>query len=369
MDAVYNRPFLGVGKLPIAIGGYLEANSQYAVTDGVTDGLSFQMRRLTLFFSSTIARKIKFLSELEFEDGTKEINIEFAAIDVELHPLFNLRGGIVMNPIGAFNQNHDGPRWDFIDRPLSATTLIPATLSNVGFGLHGKCFMHNWVFGYEAYLTNGFDDRIISNTDNRTSLAATKLNRNRFEESNSGLPMLSTKLAVRNRNIGELGISMLDGVFNKYQQDGFTLDEKRRARALALDFNTSFLKNRIAVTVEAVKILVDVPDTYSQNYGNMQMGGFVDVVATLVQRKMGDWEKAKINLGLRLEYVDYNQGKFRETQQNIADDLWALVPSLSFRPVGSTVIRFNYRYHQQRDLLGNPPSLTGIFQFGFSSYF
>jgi hypothetical protein len=75
MDAVYNRPFLTAGKLPIAIGGYLEANTQYAQTDGVTDGFSFQMRRMTLFFSSTIAKKIKFFSELEFEDGTKEINI------------------------------------------------------------------------------------------------------------------------------------------------------------------------------------------------------------------------------------------------------------------------------------------------------
>lgn len=369
MDAVYNRPFLGVGKLPIAIGGYLEANTQYAVTDGVSEGFSFQMRRLTLFFSSTIARKIKFLSEIEFEDGTKEINIEFAAVDFELHPLLNLRGGIIMNPIGAFNQNHDGPRWDFIDRPISATTLLPATLSNVGFGLHGKYFMHNWVFGYEAYLTNGFDDRIISNSQGRTSLAAGKLNPERFEESNSGLPMFTGKVALRNRKVGELGISMMDGVYNKFQEDGLTLDSQRRATAIALDFNTSVLKSRISIIAEAVKIMVDVPETYSQAYGNMQAGGFIDIVGTLVQRKICDWEKAKINLGARLEYADYNQGKFRETQQNIADDLWTIVPSLAFRPVGTTVIRFNYRYHQQRDLLGNQPSKTGIIQFGFSSYF
>jgi len=82
MDAIYNLPFLSLGKSPIAIGGYLEANTQYAQTDGISDGFSFQMRRTTLFLSSTIARNIKFLSEIEFEDGTKEINIEYAAIDV-----------------------------------------------------------------------------------------------------------------------------------------------------------------------------------------------------------------------------------------------------------------------------------------------
>ena len=51
-------------------------------------------------------RKIKFLSEIEFEEGGEEVAIEFAALDISMHPLLNLRGGIVMNPIGAFNQNH-----------------------------------------------------------------------------------------------------------------------------------------------------------------------------------------------------------------------------------------------------------------------
>src|SRR5262245_12197782 len=79
MDAVFNRPFLQVGKLPLAIGGYAEANYQYLSTDGISEGHQFQMRRLTLFVSAALAKRIRFLSEIEFEDGAKEINIEFAA--------------------------------------------------------------------------------------------------------------------------------------------------------------------------------------------------------------------------------------------------------------------------------------------------
>ena len=111
MDAVYNRPFMQLGRLPVALGGYMEANYQYLSEDGISEGHQFQMRRVTLFVSSSIARRIKFLSEIEFEDGTKEINIEFASLDFEFSPLLNLRAGIVMNPVGAFNQNHDGPKW------------------------------------------------------------------------------------------------------------------------------------------------------------------------------------------------------------------------------------------------------------------
>jgi hypothetical protein len=145
MDAVYNRPFLQTGSFPVALGGYIEAHAQYFVTDGITEGVSFKIPRMTLFISSTIKERIKFLSEIEFEEGTKEINIEFAALDFELHPVLNLRGGIIINPIGAFNQNHDGPKWEFVDRPIMATTIIPATFSNVGFGLHGKPHQKQWV--------------------------------------------------------------------------------------------------------------------------------------------------------------------------------------------------------------------------------
>jgi hypothetical protein len=197
MDAIYNRPFLSVGKVPVALGGYVEANWQHLGTDGVTEGHQFQMRRLTLFIASGISRRIKFLSEIEFEDGTKEINIEFASVDIEFHPLFNVRGGVVMNPIGAFNQNHDGPKWEFIDRPVSATQMLPATWSNVGFGIYGKKYNKNWVYAYELYLTNGFDDQIISNSENKTFLPASKLNPDRFEESFNGVPLITAKVALR----------------------------------------------------------------------------------------------------------------------------------------------------------------------------
>ena len=89
----------------------MEVNWQRSGTDGVSDGHQFQFRRMTLFVASTISNRIKFLSEIEFEPADKAIAIEFAAIDIELHPLANIRAGIIMNPIGAFNQNHDGPKW------------------------------------------------------------------------------------------------------------------------------------------------------------------------------------------------------------------------------------------------------------------
>lgn len=369
MDAVYNRPFLSVSKLPVAVGGYVEANWQHLGTDGVSEGHQFQMRRLTLFVVSSISRRIKFLSELEFEDGTKEINIEFASVDFEFHPLLNFRGGIVMNPIGAFNQNHDGPKWEFIDRPISATQLLPATWSNVGFGLYGKLYKNNWVYAYETYLTNGFDDQIISNNENKTFLPASKLNKDRFEESFNGVPLLTAKVAIRNKRIGELGLSYMGGVYNKFQEDGLVLDEKLRHHSWALDFNTVIAATKTYLNTEWVFNKVDVPSTYGQQYGDKQMGGFLDVVQPIVRKNIFGFDRSVINGVCRFEYVDWNVGEFDETGEGIGEYIVAVVPGISWRPTTQTVIRLNYRYNWQTDLLGNPPSKTAGFQFGFSSYF
>lgn len=369
LDAVYNRPFLSVGKLPVSLGGYVEANYQHLGTDGVSEGHQFQMRRLTLFIASSIYRRIKFLSEIEFEDGTKEINIEFASVDIEFHPLLNLRGGIVMNPIGAFNQNHDGPKWEFIDRPVSATQLLPATWSNVGFGLYGKLYKNNWVYAYEAYLTNGFDDQIISNTENKTFLPASKLNADRFEESFNGVPLITTKAAIRHKRIGELGLSYMGGVYNKFQEDGLVLDVKRRVDTWAVDFNTTLPKTNTYLTTEWAYILVDVPETYTQQYGKRQAGGFVDVVQPLIRKPIFGFDRSVINAAFRFEYVDWNLETFNETGNSIGDRFISVVPGISWRPASQTVIRLNYRYNWQTDLFGNPASKTAGFQFGFSSYF
>ncbi|MBC7904034.1 MAG: hypothetical protein H7Y27_11455 [Gemmatimonadaceae bacterium] len=369
MDAVYSRPFNKVGKLPVAVGGYVEANYQYLGQDGITEGHQFQMRRLTLFVSSAIGKRIKFLSEIEFEDGTKEINIEFASVDFEFSPLLNLRGGVVMNPIGAFNQNHDGPKWEFVDRPISATQMLPATWSNVGFGLFGKKYNKGWVYGYELYLTNGFDESIISNSENKTFLPAAKKNADRFEESFNGSPLLTAKVALKNNKIGEIGLSYMGGVYNKFEDDGFKLDKKRRVNVFAVDFNSTIGAAKTFVNGEWAWIGIDIPDTYTEQFGRKQQGGFLDIVQPVLKRTMFGFENAVLNAAVRLEYVDWNKGRFQSTGGNISEEIVSVVPAISWRPNPQTVLRLNYRYNWQTDLLGNPPSKLAGIQIGFSTYF
>ncbi len=361
MDAIYNRPFLKLGKVPVSIGGYMEANWQYVSTSGIMAGNQFQFRRFSLFVASSISNRIKFLSEIEYEnDPTGDpgdakngpgFEIEYAAMDIELHPLFNLRGGMIVNPVGAFNQNHDGPKWEFTDRPIAMTQMLPDTWSNVGFGMYGKQYTGDWMFGYEFYLTGGFNDSIIDNAQGKTFLPAAKSSISRFTTSASGEPLYTAKLSLRHDKIGELGLSYMGGVYNTWRVEGSPVDDKRTMSVFDIDFNTTLPKLHTNIITEWAWVFVQLPQDYSPEYSNKQFGGFIDVVQPIVRGKMLGWKNASLNIAVRGEYVDWNVGRFASTGGRMYNDLWSIMPGISFRPSSQTVIRFNYRHERQGILL------------------
>jgi hypothetical protein len=383
MDAIYNRPFLKLGQLPVSIGGYMEADYQYIGTSGITNGNQFQFRRFSLFVASTISPHIKFLSEIEYEDDPTgdpgdasagpEFGIEYAAVDFEFNPLLNLRGGIIVNPIGSFNQNHDGPKWEFTDRPIAMTQLLPDTWSNAGFGLYGKHYTNHWMFGYEFYLTGGFDDAIIDNTQGKTFLPAANSSLTRFNTSASGEPLYTGKLSLGNDQIGQLGLSYMGGVYNTWRVEGAQVDNKRSVNVFDVDFNTTLPKLGTIITTEWAWIFVDLPEDYTPEYAHKQYGGFIDIVQPIIRGKILDFDNATINLAVRGEYVDWNADRFAATGQREYNDVKSIMPAISFRPTPLTVLRLNYRFQNARDITGNTIGATigptrGV-SFGISTYF
>ncbi len=367
-DAVHSRPLVPLGH-GISLGGYAEANSKWVGSDGEAQGLSFQLQRLTVLLGSDLSNRLRIISEVELNNSARPLDIVFAALDLELHPLFNLRGGIVLNPSGGFNQNHDGPLYEFTERPLASTTLIPSTWSNAGFGLFGKAGNHRWGWNYEVYLTNGFDNSIIDNATGRTWLAASKDNVDRFTQSSNGIPLVTLKTAWHRAGWGEVGVSWMGGVYNKFEVDGLQLDDKRRVDVAAIDFHSDAGEHAPTVTCEFAWVMVDVPPTYFQGFGSRQRGGYVDVVQSVVHGHMLGWDNARLNLAVRGDYVDYNVGTFNETNGNIADDVEQITGGVGFRPEPRTVLRANYGYRWDLDILGNPATRTTTITFGLSTYF
>lgn len=362
---IYQRPFI-VSAGRTAVGGYAEGNANYLVTDGVGEGVSFELRRFNVFLFSSVGRRIRFISELEFEHGTEEIVLETALIDFVVNPSLVVRAGILLPPIGAFNVNHDSPRFDFVERPLVSTRVIPATLSEIGFGVHGRLAPGPVALSYDAYLTNGLADGVLLNASGRTDLAAGK-SEERFAEDNNGSPALSGRIAAQGRGFGEVGLSFYGGVYNTWRVEGVRVDEQRWLSLVALDLATEL--GPVSLRGEAALARVNVPPDLRELFAERQWGFHLDAVLPVWRPRIRALQSPVVSAVLRAEHVDLNRGRFDSTGLPIGDEITALTGGLSFRPAGGTVFRANYRWESSRDLLRNPASRTAGFQVGFATYF
>ena len=116
----------------------------------------FIMPRLVLGIAAAITPKLLFNSELEFEFAGKETEIEQAYLEYRAHPALNLRGGIIVPPLGRFNLFHDSNLQDIAQRPLVSTFVIPSTYKDAGIGALGEFkLVGRSRLAYEVYVVNG----------------------------------------------------------------------------------------------------------------------------------------------------------------------------------------------------------------------
>ncbi|MBK8624001.1 MAG: hypothetical protein IPN86_00010 [Saprospiraceae bacterium] len=156
-----------------------------------------------------------------------------------------------------------------------------------------------------------------------------KKNTERFEELPSGTPLYTTKVAVRHNKIGEIGLSYMGIIINGRTT---SVVMKRSIHVFALDFNTTLPKTNTFITTECAWVNVDVPKTYSEQFGNKQFGGFLDIVQPVVKRTIAGWKDAVINIAVRFEYVDWNKVNLLIQDQTSEITYGALCLQLVFDP-------------------------------------
>ncbi|MBL4905223.1 MAG: hypothetical protein JKZ00_04260 [Flavobacteriaceae bacterium] len=64
----------------------------------------------------------------------------------------------------------------------------------------------------------------------------------------------------------------MGGVYNKFEDDGLILDKQRKLHVLAVDFNTTIQKTDTYIVGEYAYVSVDVPETFTQQYGISNKG-------------------------------------------------------------------------------------------------
>jgi hypothetical protein len=155
----------GAGRLlrtdRITIGGYGDFQFRSSSISERADGggtPTFQNTRFVLGIAAVLAEKqnIVFNSEIEYEFGSREIDVEQAFVEWKMRPQFALRGGIFVPALGRFNVYHDSNLNLTTIRPLINQFIVPTAYRDAGIGVRGRFKLPNRMkVSYELDLLNG----------------------------------------------------------------------------------------------------------------------------------------------------------------------------------------------------------------------
>ena len=336
-----DKPYLTRLAGRTTIGGYAEAHARYQRVDGLQDEAGFEAKRFNLFANARVSDFVRFGVELEFEDGAQEILLEYAVIDLRIHPSFAVRGGMILSPLGRFNLSHDSPLNEFTDRPLVSTELLGVALSEPGFGAFGQLRAgRTGRVTYEAYLTNGFHDGMIVDSEDGTRIP---LGRRNFED-NNGSPAVVGRLAWSPKAGYELGVSAHHGAYNTFDLEGARLDRRRNLTIAVVDAEASVAGVRLSG--EAARASIDVPEGLAGIYASEQRGIYVEGVYDFWRRRIRTMPQSAFAVKARLDYMDF------DTAIEGTSIAQATV-GLNFRPTQDSVIKLDYVRGRGRDEFNN----------------
>ena len=143
------RILSGVNNSGLTVGGYGEIT--YNQPEG--DNGKLDVHRMVLFFGYKFNEKVQFITEIEMEH-VEEIYVEQAFLQYSLTDNVNLRGGLMLIPMGIVNEYHEPTTFNGVERPSVDKSIVPSTWREIGVGVSGK--FDNASLRYQAYLFNGF---------------------------------------------------------------------------------------------------------------------------------------------------------------------------------------------------------------------
>lgn len=338
---VYDKPYQTRLLGRTAIGGYAEAHARYERVDGLQDAAGFEAKRFNLFANARVSDVVRFGVELEFEDGGEEILLEYAAIDVRVHPSLTLRGGMILSPLGKFNLSHDSPLNEFTDRPLVSTEMLGVALSEPGFGAFGQ-------FGagrtgrvtYELYATNGFHDGLIVDSEDGTRIP---LGRQNFED-NNGSPAAVGRVAWSPKVGFEFGVSAHHGAYNTFELEGARLDRRRNLTIGVIDVEATVLGVRLSG--EAGQASLDVPDGLRGVYASGQRGFYAEGVRDFWRGRVRTIPQSTFALKARFDYIDFDTDL-------VGTSIAQATVGLNFRPTPDSVLKLDFVRGRGRDQFNN----------------
>ena len=316
----------------VTVGGYGEITyNQPEADNGELD-----VQRLVLLFGYKFNDKVQFVTEIELEH-VEEVFVEQAFLQYSLNDNVNLRGGLMLVPMGIVNEYHEPTTFNGVERPSIDGSIVPTTWREIGFGVSGK--FNDASLRYQAYVFNGFasvnGEKVLGGSN------ALRNGRQKGIKSTVDSPNFAGKLDYYGLPGLRLGLS---GYFGRTQAEDDVEDIDGTSVGISmLGFDARYAKKRFTARGQFIHAsLSDTEDyntLYSTDLGSALQGWYLEAAYNLLP--MG--KEQQLFAFARYEDFDTHASVDGSLMKNDSYDRNEWTLGLSYKLAPGAVVKADYQ--------------------------
>jgi hypothetical protein len=324
----------------VIVGGYGEIN--YYQPEGSNGELDVQ--RLVVLLGYKFNDKVQFVTEIEFEH-VSEVYVEQAFLQYSITDNINLRGGLMLIPMGIINEYHEPTTYNGVSRPGMDKSIVPTTWREIGVGVSGT--MDEYSLRYQAYIFTGF----ASDNDNKLLGGANGLRNGRQKGSQSIIesPNISAKVDYYGFPGLRLGLA---GYFGRSQAEEDVKDIPGSSVGLSMvGLDARYAYKRFTARGQVVyagltdteaynELYYDLEADPTQGLGSAMQGWYLEAAFNLLPLT----KKQQLYAFARFEDYDTNASVKGDLQINNAYNRSDWTLGLTYKITPGAVVKADYQF-------------------------
>jgi len=340
----------------VTVGGYAQVD--YNQPEG--DNGKLDVHRLVMLLGYKFNDKVQFITEIEYEH-VKELYVEQAFLQYTIADNVNLRGGLMLVPMGIVNEYHEPTTFNGVERPNVDKSIIPTTWREIGLGVTGK--VDNASLRYQAYIFNGFAS--LNGTEVLGGSNGIRNGRQKGAESTINTPNLSTKVDYYGIPGLRLGLS---GYFGRTQAEDDIQDLDGADIGISMiGLDARYINKRFSARGQYIHAkLSDTEDynsLYETNLGSELKGWYAEAAYNLLPIN----KEQKLDAFVRYEKYDTHAAtKDAGIDRNLAYNRNEWTTGLNYHIAPGAVVKADY---QILDNASQGNESKGQFNLGFGVWF
>ena len=345
----------------VTVGAYGEIT--YNQPEGSNGELDVQ--RLVLLFGYKFSDKAQFVTEVELEH-VEEIFVEQAFVNYAVASNFNVRGGLMLVPMGIVNEFHEPTTFNGVERPAVDNAIIPTTWREVGIGVTGR--FNDISLGYQAYVFNGFKSTTADGEGGVSGFlggsSGLRGGRQKAIKSTVNSPTLSTKLDYYGIPGLRLGLS---GYFGKTQATDDVEDiDGANIGVSMIGLDARYAYQRFTARGQFIHANLSDTEAYNdltgRDLGSQLQGWYVEGAYNLLPQD----KKQRLFAFVRYEKYDTHANTDGDLLRNDAYNRTDITTGISYHIAPGVVFKGDYQF---RDNAVSGGDVQNRLNFGIGVWF